>query len=221
MDVPESLMVLYYRRHSKMHHLKELFNRREARKRCGPDRPKKAQSANHLPHQHETQADRTSGASVLGPAYQPSIAKAGDSPQQDLWQSAYDQLDKKKRDILSKTPVPARPGIDEEKNPKTKAIIDEVVETTKEQYEKYQEGGLKIRRSTGDDIDLRKLSHKIINAAFSFKTIITTVVGIDPTHHASSAWAAVSLGLTVSHCKHAVKKLLLTCIFNIDSQEPL
>lgn len=80
MDVLESLMVLYYRRHSKMHHLKELFNRREVRKRRGPDRPKKAQSANHLPHQHETQADRTSGpgASVLGPAYQPSIAKAED-----------------------------------------------------------------------------------------------------------------------------------------------
>lgn len=180
-----------------MHHLKELFNRRKERKGRGPNRPKKAQSANHPPHQHETKADRTSGDSVLEPAYQPSIAKAEGSPQQDLWQSAYDQLDPKEQCVLSKTPVPARPGSDEEKNSQTKAIIGEVIQTTTEQYEKYQEGGLKIRRSTGDDIDLRKLSHKIVNSALSFKEVINTVVGFDPTHHAASAWAVVSLGLTV------------------------
>lgn len=191
-----------------MHHLKKLFNHGKEQKGRGPNRPKKAQSANHPPHQHKIQADDwVSRSSVSIPAHQPNITKIeGSPPPRDLWKSAYDKLDQKEQDILPKIPVLTQPGIDEKKH-KTKAIIDKVVETTKEQYEKYQEGGLKIRRSTGNDIDLRKLSHKIINAAFSFKEIISTVVGFDPTHHAASAWAVVSIGLTVSRHKHAFKKL--------------
>lgn len=188
-----------------MHHLKALFNRGKERKGRGPDRPKKAHSANHLLHQHKIQADDcVSRSSVSISAHKPNITKIEGSPlPPDLWKSAYDKLDQKERDILSKVPVLAQPEIDEEKNHKTKAIIDTVVETTKEQYEKYQEGGLKIRRSTGNDIDMRKLSHKIINAAFTFKEIISSIVAFDPTHHAASAWAVVSLGLTVSRYKHA------------------
>jgi hypothetical protein len=72
----------------------------------------------------------------------------------------------------------------------TNILIDKVIRLTKEQYEIYQ------RNANGK---LRDASHRIINAALSFKDIISAVAAFDPTHHAASAWAVVSLGLTV--CK--------------------
>lgn len=87
---------------------------------------------------------------------------------------------------------------DQANHPQTADMINDVIQVTKERYEKCQQGGLRISRSTGKDIDLRQLSQKIINAALSFKEIISTTAGFDPTHHAASAWAVISLGLTVS-----------------------
>ena len=75
--------------------------------------------------------------------------------------------------------------------------MDEIIQTTKEEYEEYQAGGWKIRRLKGEDINIRNTSEKIINAASSVKDIINTVVALDPTCHAYCAWAIVSLGLTV------------------------
>lgn len=84
-------------------------------------------------------------------------------------------------------------------------MIEKVIERTQQQYEHYQNGGLKIRRSTGKYIGLRKLLRNIIDAALSFKDIIGAVVAYDPTHHAASAWAVVLLGLTVRYCKHDLR----------------
>lgn len=118
---------------------------------------------------------------------------------QDLWQSAFDQLDPKEKDNLSQTRVSASlTNTDKGNLPQTTVIIDEVIKITEKRYKEYQQGGIKIKRSTGEDVDLRKLSQKIIDAALSFKDIISTAANFDPTNHAASAWAVVSLGLTVS-----------------------
>lgn len=89
---------------------------------------------------------------------------------------------------------------DQANHPQTAVIINDVIQVTEEWYKKYRQGGLKIPKSTGEDIDLRKQSQKIINAALSFQEIISTAANFDPTHHAANAWAVISLGLTVSHC---------------------
>ncbi|KAE8131510.1 hypothetical protein BDV38DRAFT_288620 [Aspergillus pseudotamarii] len=116
----------------------------------------------------------------------------------DLWQSAYDQLDQKEQQILSTLAISTH--LESKKNgcSQTELMVEKVIERTKQQYESYQNGGLKIRRSTGEYIDLRTLSRNIIDAALSFKDIISAVVAYDPTHHAASAWAVVSLGLTIA-----------------------
>ncbi|KAE8362697.1 WD40 repeat-like protein [Aspergillus caelatus] len=117
---------------------------------------------------------------------------------QDLWQSAYDQLDQKEQQILSTLAISTHSESNENGCSQTELMIEKVIERTKQQYESYQNGGLKIQRSTGEYIDLRKLSRNIIDAALSFKDIIGAVVAYDPTHHAASAWAVVSLGLTMA-----------------------
>lgn len=50
-------------------------------------------------------------------------------------------------------------------------------------------------------LNIRDFSRTIINAALSFEKIISVAVAFDPTGHAASAWAIISLSLTVSHIK--------------------
>lgn len=124
-----------------------------------------------------------------------SAARAGESqsqPQnpyspQDLWQSAFDQLLAEEKKALRTSVVSS-----------TTDAINNVIETTKEKYEEYQEkGGIRIRKPTGEEVNIRKVSKKIIDAALSFKEVISAGVACDSTGHAAGAWAIVSLGLTV------------------------
>lgn len=120
-----------------------------------------------------------------------------------LWQTAYEKLDKTQQRVLSAVGIAAQPnGYSYGYGPPTRQILDEIIQTTKEEYEEYQAGGWKIRGLKGEDINIRNTSEKIINAASSVKDIVTTVVALDPTGHAHCAWAIVSLGLTV--CKREI-----------------
>jgi len=155
----------------------------------------------------EVHSDYTSAVPVSVSSSQPSkeTTQLKDaSPPQGLWQSAFDQLNPKEKSILSQIHASVPKDTDQANHPRTAVIINDVIQATKERYEKYQQGGLKIPRSTGEDINLRKQSERIINAALSFKEIISTVANFDPTHHAASAWAVISLGLTVSHCEKII-----------------
>ena len=104
---------------------------------------------------------------------------------QDLWQTAYGQLDEKQQQILSRTQSSSG---SEDKKAGSRELIDEILQVTKQQYEAYQQKS---------DRTLRKTSRKIIDALLSYKEIISAVAGLDPTQHAASAWAVVSLGLKV------------------------
>ncbi|KAI3055665.1 hypothetical protein CBS147353_11284 [Aspergillus niger] len=110
-------------------------------------------------------------------------------PLQDLWKSAFDLLSREERNALRTSLVPSS----------TTDALNDVIETTKEKYEIYQEkGGIRIRKSTGEEVNIRKISRKIINATLSFQEVISAGVACDPTGHAASAWAIVSLGLTMA-----------------------
>lgn len=135
---------------------------------------------------NESKAD-----SPLPPSPRPSTIKTTQSTEpfkpQDLWQTAYDQLDEEKRRILSTPKDTAGPN-DKENRIRIEDLIGQVISLTKEQYEEYQ------RNADGKS---RKYSRNIIDAALSTKDIIGAVATFDPTQHAASAWAIVSLGLTV------------------------
>jgi hypothetical protein len=105
----------------------------------------------------------------------------------DLWGTAYDQLDDEEQRILSTVRSPTNLG-DEGNHSQTDVLVGEVIRLTEEQYEEYQQ------KASGK---LRVSCRKIINAALSFKDVISAVAAFDPTQHAASAWAIVSLGLTV------------------------
>ncbi|KAK6810873.1 hypothetical protein RU639_013594 [Aspergillus parasiticus] len=107
---------------------------------------------------------------------------------QDLWQTAYDQLDEEKRRILSTLKDTADPN-DKENRARIEDLIGQIIDLTKEQYKEYQQNANR---------KIRKYSKNIINAALSTKDIIGAAATFDPTQHAASAWAIVSLGLTMT-----------------------
>ena len=114
----------------------------------------------------------------------------------DLWQIAYEELSPADRGILASTsPQVEKPSLHRSK---TLEIVDDVIEATKRQYEEYQKGGLRIRKGPDkDDINLRDIAHKILNATLSFRGIANVLVAGDQTGTASIAWGIVLLGLTV------------------------
>ncbi|KAK5696319.1 hypothetical protein LTS12_028582, partial [Elasticomyces elasticus] len=123
----------------------------------------------------------------------------GDTEPQDLWQIAYESLSNEDQQDLSADQLSSQSTqtIDNRKDAKTLEKLEEVIQLTEQQYEDYQKGGLKITRGSGkDDINIRDIMHKILDAALSFKNVISAIAAFDPTSHAASAWAIVSVGLS-------------------------
>ncbi|RAK79543.1 uncharacterized protein BO72DRAFT_425227 [Aspergillus fijiensis CBS 313.89] len=113
-------------------------------------------------------------------------ASTDNSPRRNLWEVAGERLDKKHREILAQ----------ESASPITNAI-EGVIKTTEEKYREYKEGGLKIRKREGGQIDVRETAKNIILYALQAQELVKALVSFDPTGHASSAWSVVSFGLTL------------------------
>ncbi|KAL4756008.1 uncharacterized protein BDW70DRAFT_166876 [Aspergillus foveolatus] len=144
-----------------------------------------------------------------GTTHSPRLASCGASSIQlnlstqsltpkNLWSAAYDQLCDEERKVLS-TVQNSTTLNDLENPPPIATLISKVIHLTEKQYKDFQQRA---------DRRLRESSHKVINAALSFKDIIGTVAASDPTHHAASAWAIVSLGLTITQNYYNLRSTL-------------
>ncbi|KAI3054171.1 hypothetical protein CBS147352_3829 [Aspergillus niger] len=148
----------------------------------------------------------TQSHDVLDPQKTPETKqKIADVKITDLWQIAYEELSPADRDILASTsPQLGKPSLHRSK---TLEIVDDVIEATKRRYEEYQKGGLKIRKGPDkDDISLRDVAHKILNATLSFRGIANVLVAGDQTGTASIVWGIVLLGLTITYNHHQIRK---------------
>jgi hypothetical protein len=82
---------------------------------------------------------------------------------------------------------------------RTREILDQVVKATETQY----------KEDPRKD-NTRETARKILNCVLSFQDVVNNAVKFDPTGYASSAWAIVSLGLTVGHLTEETKHELIT-----------
>ncbi|RDH39451.1 hypothetical protein BDQ94DRAFT_165163 [Aspergillus welwitschiae] len=129
------------------------------------------------------------GGASLTKSISPEVATissghAAASPK-DLWQVAFDNLDPKQKQWLSK-----------EEQSATK-VIQNVISETEIKYTEYKKKELIIRKHDGGEIKVREIAQNILASALNAQQIITAIVGFDPSGHASSAWTIVSLGLTM------------------------
>ncbi|KAJ5225760.1 hypothetical protein N7468_006985 [Penicillium chermesinum] len=106
----------------------------------------------------------------------------------DRWQMAYDALSESDRDTLATLLPVVTTAPQDAGRARTREIFDQVVKATETQYKEDS-------RKSGT----RATAHKILNCVLSFQDVVDNVVKFDPTGYASSAWAIVSLGLTVGH----------------------
>ncbi|KAI9040412.1 WD40 repeat domain-containing protein [Aspergillus affinis] len=131
----------------------------------------------------------------------------------DLWQRAFDDLEPEKQQLIKSIPIPkCNKPIDCDDaniNPDTVGhlkALSGVVETVKIQYEIDQEKS-----------KIKEPAQKIIKAVLSFQDFIQAAVTFDPTGHANSVWAVVSLGLTMTQNYRSQKVTWLeSCAFLTD-----
>ena len=144
-------------------------------------------------------AESSAPASYSDKPHEP-IEQKRDTGPKDLWQIAYEKLSNEDQQLLSadRPSLQSSQMVDHRKDARTLRKLEEVIQLTEQQYKDYRNGGLKITQGSGkEDINIRDIAHRILDATLSFKDIISAIAVFDPTSHASSAWAIVSLGLTV------------------------
>ncbi|KAJ5159311.1 uncharacterized protein N7500_008962 [Penicillium coprophilum] len=131
----------------------------------------------------------------------------------DLWQRAFDDLEPEKQQLLQSILIPkSNKDIDSSDVNTDPGVVDRlkalngVVESVKTQYE-IDQGKSKIKEPT----------QKIIKAVLGFQDLIQAAVAFDPTGHATSVWAIMSLGLTMTQNYHSQKVAWLeSCAFLAD-----
>lgn len=110
----------------------------------------------------------------------------------DLWQRAFYNLTQDKQQLIKSIPMPIYDNFEYDDvniNPDTASrlkALSAVVKAVKIQYEIDQK-----------ESRIKEPAQKIVKAVISFQEFIQAAVAFDPTGHATSVWAVVSLGLNV------------------------
>ncbi|KAL2825731.1 hypothetical protein BDW59DRAFT_161407 [Aspergillus cavernicola] len=163
--------------HSVFGRLKNVLTRRSKDK----DRP----LANPGPSTSELTTTRGAKSGPANP--EADNSKIDDYDARDHWQTAYDALSESDQNTLA-TLFPAMTSEPQDAGrARTREILDRVVKATEMQY----------KENPRKD-DVRATAHKILDCALSFQDVVDNAVKFDPTGYASSAWAIVSLGLTMA-----------------------
>ncbi|EDN05634.1 predicted protein [Histoplasma mississippiense (nom. inval.)] len=104
-----------------------------------------------------------------------------DHDAKDHWQMVYNALSESDRNTLA-TLLPAMATEHPDAGRlRTKDIVDQVVKTTKMQYQEYQ------KREVG----IRATAHKILNSALSYQDVVNNIVKFDPTGNHADLWDAL------------------------------
>lgn len=164
------------KKHGLLGHLKTVFSRRKRDKDTHLTAPK--------PSTSNVTADPDAKSGPANPKN--DIFKTHDHNAMGLWQMAYDELTESDRNTLAALLPATTTKAQDVSGERTKEILDGVVKATEAQY-----------REKGGKDGIRATAHKILNSALSFQDVVSNIAKFDPTGYASSAWAIVSLGLTV------------------------
>ncbi|KAL2810607.1 hypothetical protein BJX63DRAFT_310029 [Aspergillus granulosus] len=178
----------YKKRHNVLGRLKKALTRRSEDKDAPSPAPEPSASA--------TKAKPDAQSVSVDPKTDGS--KADNQDANDHWQMAYDELTEKDRNTLTTLLPATATGPQDAGRSQIKDILGQVVCSTETQYRESQ------RRN-----NIRATVHKILNCALSFQDVVDNTVKFDPTGYASSAWAIVSLGLTMARNHADLRDALL------------
>ena len=98
--------------------------------------------------------------------------KSASSEKPDLWKEAFDGLNEEQKKLVTQGQSQAGSTTD---------AINGVIDHTKEKYTEWQKSGLKVKRKNGEDIDVRAVTEKVLNAALQAQSLIANIAAFDPT----------------------------------------
>ncbi|OJJ65575.1 hypothetical protein ASPBRDRAFT_100228, partial [Aspergillus brasiliensis CBS 101740] len=182
MDTPSDS--IQSRRHSFFRRWKTIFR--------GQKRDKDSRLTTGKPGTSNMTADPDAKSGPVNPKN--NIFQPSDYKMKGFWQMAYDELTESDPNSVATLFPLTGTKPQEVGDARTREILDEVVMATEAQY-----------REKGGKDGIRARAHKILNSVLSFQDIVSNIAKFDPTGYASSAWAIVSLGLTMAK-NHADRK---------------
>ena len=97
----------------------------------------------------------------------------------DLWEEAFAQLDKGKKDLLCETGNSHGPN-----------IVDSVAKQTEQIYREHE--------GRGWEANFKKGFESVLKSVIKYRELIGACLASDPTGHAAAAWAMVSFGLQLA-----------------------
>ncbi|CAG8412259.1 unnamed protein product [Penicillium salamii] len=146
--------------------------------------------------QHEDGSDEVRSNQILESGQEPNhiIPTNEKEDPRDLWHAAFEKLDEKQKCVLMSNPSePDEAKSEDVTGRDIKITLDQVVEIVNRQNE--------IGKVKGEKRWLNGVAQKVLGSVLALQSNVSAIVACDPTGHASSAWAVISLGLT-SYRKH-------------------
>lgn len=133
---------------------------------------------------------------LLSETKQPTIEQNQPKPTivEDLWHAAYQSLGEDEKSRLDSIPGDLLQGSHNDHSavkPPISTVLEDVIVTVETQF--------KVRKMKNDTSRVRKAAKGILDTAYSMQSFIGSIAAADPTGHAATAWAVVSLGLKVSN----------------------
>ncbi|KAE8377408.1 hypothetical protein BDV26DRAFT_293253 [Aspergillus bertholletiae] len=152
--------------------------------------PRPTRVPDKVPPVESASSGANTSAPVIPPTSSRDVSLAHEKPDKcdrpDLWKEAFDSLDEDRQKLVSQGQAGS-----------TTDAINGVIDQTRGKYTEWQKNGPKVKRKDGDEINVRDVTERILNAALQAKDLIANITAFDPTGKASAAWTVVSLGLTM------------------------
>lgn len=155
-----------------------------------------------IPHKANNQVETAPTPSNL----KTNVAIVEKPVKRDLWKDAFESLPDDRKEYLR-----VNEGCS------TVDAIENVINTTEQKYQEWVEGGLKIRRRDGNDLNVRDSAEKILNCALQAKDLISKAVSFDPTGHGELviSWQRSTI---FSHAGFSICRMV-DCFIGIDGKD--
>lgn len=130
----------------------------------------------------------------------------------DLWNEAWEALDKQVKDLLKPLSKPDATGVMYQDKRLEAKQMDNIMNNAQRKLEDYRKQWDEHAKNQDAQPGISSVSN-LVTSILTVKELIDAGVKFDPTGYSSSAWAVVSFGLTVSNIQTCGATSLLIHLF--------
>ena len=109
----------------------------------------------------------------------------------DLWRAAFETLPEEQMSALVSPPE------SQSSRSSPTCLVDEVISLTRDKCAQYEAGGWHLKRTKGEDFNVRDKAKSLICSALILKDLVDAGLKFDASGYGALVWSVVSFGLQV------------------------